>query len=74
MARTATGIGLIVLLVGAAIATAVFFLKPQPGLRYAGAAGKVSATVNLRLDGIAPPSTVTIDLGNGVQVVAARLP
>jgi hypothetical protein len=66
-------LGLVVILLAAAGATALFFVRPHPQLRYAGSAAGVAATVALRLDGPAPPS-VTVDLGNGVRVIAARLP
>ena len=72
---TATRIGLCVILVAAVLAVAAWFARPAPGVQYAGVSGtRVMATVALRLDGMAAPAAVTIDLGNGVHIVANRLP
>jgi hypothetical protein len=73
--RSATRVGLVVILLAGVAATSLFFLRRPPSVQYAGAAGSVAATVSLRLDGTAPaPQSVTLDLGNGVRLVANRLP
>ena len=56
------------------VAVAAWFVRPVPGVKYVGVSGRQMATVALRLEGMAAPGTVTIDLGNGVQIVANRLP
>jgi hypothetical protein len=71
--RSAFRVGLVAILLAAAGVTVWFVTRPRSAVRYAGAQGSVAATVALHLDGPAPPS-VTVDLGNGVRVVAARLP
>ncbi len=73
---TAKRVGLLVVLVGAAVASALFLWRSPPSVRYAGSAAGVSATVALRLESpsAVPPQTVTVDLGNGVRLVASRLP
>lgn len=67
-------VGLIAILLGVALATTAWFLSGPPSVRYAGSQGRVAATVALRTGGTAPPAQVTIDLGGGIRIVAARLP
>jgi len=71
--RAATRVGLVVILLAGAGAGILFFLRRPPSVRYAGSSGSVGATVSLRMEGPAPPS-VTVDVGNGVRITAARLP
>jgi hypothetical protein len=72
--RAATRVGGLVLLVAAVLAVVLFLVRAPASVKYAGGSGGVSATVSLRLPGGPAPSQVTVDLGNGVRVVAARLP
>ena len=67
-------VGLIVILLLAAIGTAAWFLRPPPSVRYAGSRGPIEAMVALRTGGAAAPAQVTVELGGGVRIVAARLP
>ena len=70
----ATRIGMFVLLVGAAAVTAVWLLARPAAVRYAGVSGSTSALVSLRVAAGQPaPEQVTVDVGNGVQIKAARL-
>jgi hypothetical protein len=73
--RSATRVGLVVILLAGVAATSLFFLRRPPSVQYAGSVGSVAATVSLRLEGVgAAPQSVTLDLGNGVRLVANRLP
>ena len=68
-------LGALALVVMLAVLVAAWWLRPVPSVRYVASAPGVSATVALRIDAtVAPPATLTIDLGNGVRMVASRLP
>jgi hypothetical protein len=70
---SATRIGGIVVLVAALIAVGVLFLAPSSAVRYAGQAAGTEVLVSLRLGAQPVPPQVTVDLGDGRKVIAARL-
>lgn len=71
--RSSVRVGLITILLVAAIATAAWFLRPPASVRYAGSRDGIEAMVSLRTGGSASPEKLTVDLGGGVRIVATRL-
>ncbi len=72
------GLGVAAVLAAAVAVAVVWLARPVSQVRYVGelrtpAGGRVAASVSLRLDGIAPPAQVTVDLGGGLAVVAHKL-